>query len=306
VWHTANGLTNEALAAAVQEAGIDILIDCDGHFQSGDRLGLYYYRPAPVQVSFLYPHRTGIEAIDYQITDTRLSPETPHRTSERLIRLPLFACHKQPAVRIAVNELPALQNGCVTFGSFSPPLKINENVVEAWAQILHRVSGSRLILHSKMGPLNGDASPDIRAHLLVLFAKYGINKRRIKLVGNRDLADHMAMYHEIDIALDPFPHNGMRTTFVSLWMGVPVVTKAGDSMVSRMGVSLLTEAGLGDWVAPDSGAYVDEACRRAADLEGLSKTRRSLRTKVRRSLLMDGDRFTRSLEDAFDLILNQT
>jgi predicted O-linked N-acetylglucosamine transferase (SPINDLY family) len=109
----------------------------------------------------------------------------------------------------------------------------------------------------------------------------------------------MAMYHGIDLALDPWPHNGMRTTFMALWMGVPVLTKAGDAMVSRMGVSLVSEAGLPDWVAPDPDADVDLACSKCNNLGALADLRRNLRGMVTRSRLLDGERFARSLEAAF-------
>src|SRR5262249_2877739 len=115
---------------------------------------------------------------------------------------------------------------------------------------------------------------------------------------------HMAMYHGIDIALDPWPHNGMRTTFMALWMGVPVLTKAGDAMVSRMGVSLVSEAGLADWVAPDIDAYIAQACRRCDGFTELAELRRNLREQVKRSRLMDGERYTRSLEAAFEQMLD--
>ena len=304
-WHEIGGLSNERVAERVAEAGIDVLVDCDGFFQNGRRLGLYPYRSAPVQVSFLYPHRTGVGAIDYQIGDRRLFPDEVSRNSEQVIRLPLFACHEPPSDKIPVNGLPALRNGFITFGSFSPPGKINEEVVAAWARILQRVPKSRLILHSKMGPHGGGAYPEIRRRFLHLFAAYGIAGRRVTFVGNRDLETHMAMYHEIDLALDPWPHNGMRTTFMALWMGVPVLTKAGNAMVSRMGVSLASEAGLADWVAPDVDAYVDQACRRCERLEDLASLRRNLRQQVNHSRLMDGRRFVRSLEAAFDRMLNQ-
>jgi protein O-GlcNAc transferase len=305
-WHEIGGLSNPEVAARVREAGIDVLVDCDGLFQSGQRLGLYPYRPAPVQISFLYPHRTGVAAIDYQIGDPWLFPDDVNRSSERVVRLPLFACHEAPPNDIPVSELPARRNGYITFGSFSPPIKINEAVVEAWARILKRVPRSRLILHSKMGPRGGDPYPDIRRRFLRLFAAHGVSRGRVTLVGNRDLKAHMAIYHEIDLALDPWPHNGMRTTFMALWMGVPVLTKAGDAMVSRMGLSLVTEAGLADWVAPDVEAYVEQACRRCEDLDALADIRRGLREQVRRSRLMDGERFARSMEAAFEQMLMES
>lgn len=298
-WIEISALSNEQAAATVREAGIDILVDCDGHFQTGRRLGMYNYHPARLQVAFLYPHRTGVSDIDYQIGDHRLFPAPLHRTSERVVYLPLFACHEPPPSTVPVNDLPALRNGFVTFGSFNQPIKINESVIAAWARILRRIPRSRIVLHSKMGPLNGDPYPEVRRRFLRLFAGHGVAADRVTIVANRDLEAHMGMYHGIDLALDPWPHNGMRTTFMALWMGVPVLTKAGDAMVSRMGASLITEAGLPDWVAPDVDAYVDLACRKCENLDALADLRRCLRDKVKQSRLFDGERFARSLEAAF-------
>jgi predicted O-linked N-acetylglucosamine transferase (SPINDLY family) len=305
-WHEIEGLRNEEVADLVRQTRIDVLVDCDGMFENGRRLGVYTKRPAPIQVAYLYPHRTGMSAIDYQIVDRLLFPEDVCRTSEKLVLLPLFACHQPPSNPMPVSGLPALRNGFVTFGSFNPPLKINEAVVAVWARILNRVPRSRLILQSKMGPLSGDPYLEIRRRYHQLFAKHGVSARRITLIGDREFEVHLAMYHKVDIALDPWPHNGMRTTFMALWMGVPVLTKAGEAMVSRMGVSLLSEAGLLEWVAPDVDGYVELACAHCDRIDRLAQLRHSLRDRVSRSRLMDGERYTRSLEGAFDQMLAES
>ena len=113
-----------------------------------------------------------------------------------------------------------------------------------------------------------------------------------------DYAAHLAAYDEIDIALDPFPYNGGTTTVEALYMGVPVLVRAGDRYVAHMGESILHNAGLAEWIAPNEAAYVDLGARLAGDVEGLAALRASLRNRMLASPLFDAPRFARNLEAA--------
>jgi predicted O-linked N-acetylglucosamine transferase (SPINDLY family) len=132
-----------------------------------------------------------------------------------------------------------------------------------------------------------------------ILSEEGITANRIKLVGESDRAGHFTAYREIDIALDPFPHGGGMTTLDALWMGVPVVTWPGRSISSRLAAASLTALGLNDFIADDVQKYVELAVAKAADLDGLSRLRASLRERVANSAFGDCARYTRSVEDAY-------
>ncbi len=103
-----------------------------------------------------------------------------------------------------------------------------------------------------------------------------------------DDRDHLAAYHDVDIALDTFPYGGTTTTCEALWMGVPVVTLKGQIQAARIGASLLTSVGLTDWIAENSARFVAIATSAARDRVALAVHRASLRDRVAVSRLCDG------------------
>ena len=136
------------------------------------------------------------------------------------------------------------------------------------------------------------------AEALNRFAEVGISAERLILV-ERDRSQQYLTYHAIDIALDPFPANGGTTSCDTLWMGVPLVTLAGQHFIARLGVSFLSAIGHPEWIAQTEADYVQIACALAADIEKLNQTRLGLRATVEASPLMDGQRFARHIEAAF-------
>ena len=182
----------------------------------------------------------------------------------------------------------------MTFGSFNNFSKVNDRVIELWAEVLNRVAGSHLLLKA-----NGLDQQSVQTRVREAFARFGIAAERIVMTGKQLMtAEHLARYHDVDIALDTFPYNGTTTTCEALWMGVPVVTLAGDTHMSRVGVSLLSSIGLGRLVAQDSQSYVKAAAELAGDLEELARLRTSLRETIERSALRDEKGFTKDLEAA--------
>jgi predicted O-linked N-acetylglucosamine transferase (SPINDLY family) len=297
-WRPIVGLCDDGFAALVREDKIDILVDLSGHTK-GNRLAAFARRLAPIQVTWLgYPDTTGLTTIDYRLTDAIADPAgaADKLSRERLIRLPDgFLCYSAPQEAPDIGPLPAAQQGLVTFGSFNNLAKMNASVIDLWATILKRVSGSRLLLKNRWLML-----PDMRARVRRLFEERGIAPERIELMGKlSSTAEHLAAYGGMDVALDPFPYNGATTTCEALWMGVPVVTLAGDRHAARVGASLLRRVGLNDLVAENPQAYVETACRLAADTAMLTKLREELRGRVRGSPLYDAARFTRQLETAY-------
>jgi predicted O-linked N-acetylglucosamine transferase (SPINDLY family) len=293
-WHVTTHLSDAQLTDLIRDHQIDILIDLTLHMNR-NRLLAFVHKPAPVQASFIgYPATTGLRQIDYRITDAYLDPigESESVNAEHLIRLPQsFWCYVGDE-ETAVNELPARSAGHVTFGSLNNPVKMNPAVVELWSRVLAAVPDARLMLFS------GEKSPTTHP-LLDLFAARGVARDRITLVPRLPRQEYLRQYHQIDIALDPFPYNGHMTSCDALWMGVPVVSVRGATSVGRGGVSLLSNFGLTELLAATADEFVHIASTLASDLSRLSALRATLRQRMRESPLSDGGLFTRGVESAY-------
>ncbi|MEI9988041.1 MAG: hypothetical protein WDN69_36020 [Aliidongia sp.] len=233
--------------------------------------------------------------MDYRLTDAIADPPgmAEHVHSERLEYLPHgFLCYRPPDTAPPVGPLPALASGLITFGSFNNLAKVTPEVVAVWAAILRGVPQARLLLKS-----GAFADVEGRRHYEALFAASGISAERLDLRPQiPGTAAHLAAYHRLDIALDPFPYNGTTTTCEALWMGVPVLTLAGRTHAGRVGMSLLAPLGLDAFIASDEAAYVATAVRLASDLPALATLRAGLRSRLetgaalRRSRLRPADR----------------
>jgi predicted O-linked N-acetylglucosamine transferase (SPINDLY family) len=237
-------------------------------------------------------------AMDYRITEAVSDPPglTDAWHSEKLIRLPgPFSCYRPPAESPPVAPLPAIESGRVTFGCFNIFAKVTPQTIALWARLLNTIPEARLFLKSM-----GLTDPETTAQVRDAFAQQGIAPERIELNGDRlPVADQLDLYRRVDIALDTFPYNGTTTTCEALWMGVPVVTLAGQTHVSRVGASLLTHLGATEWIATTPDDYVGKCAGLASDRSRLAIIRQSLRERLRQSLLCDAPRFTRNLESAF-------
>lgn len=296
-WRDTTGISDRELAAMVRADGIDILVDLAGH-TVGSRLTMFALKPAPVQATWVgYPATTGLPQIDWRITDALADPPgAEDQYSEKLLRLPAgFNCYRPLAEAPAVGPLPADAAGHVTFGSFNHAAKICARTLDLWAELLRRVAGARLLLKHR-----GFSSQAVRDACIAEFGRRGVAAARLDLVNFiPDPGGHLAAYHRVDVALDPFPYNGTTTTCEALWMGVPVVTLAGVTHRARAGASLLTRAGLPELIADTPAAYVDIAARLAANRDRLRALRRGLRTQAAASDLCNAARVTGELEAAF-------
>jgi len=291
-------LSDEHAAARIREDAIDILVDLSGH-TSHNRMTLFARKPAPLAVTWLgYPNTTGLPAIDYRFTDSIADPpgEADRLNTERLVRLaPAFLCYRAPAEAGPVAPLPANAAGHVTFGSFNNAAKLSPATIALWARLLREVPDARLLL--KASQFRDRAT---RERIAAAFADAGIDRERVSVLApQRTTADHLAIYGQIDVALDPLPYNGTATTCEALWMGVPVVTLAGDRHAARVGASILTTIGLDHLIAPTADAYVAVAAQLARDRAALAVLRAGLRERVRASPLCDGAGFARAVEEAY-------
>ena len=294
-WRDVYLLSHEDLCTQIQKDGIDILVELSGH-TGGNRLRALSYKPAPVQVSYLgYPNTTGVEAIDYRITDHWADPvgETDHLHTEKLIRLENgFLCYQAASDIGEPSPAPHLNNGYITFGSFNTLHKVNDAVIDIWARLLKIVPNSRLALKAL-----GLKDKSTQTYLLEKFVKHGIEKDRIILLQATDsMFDHLACYSQVDIALDTFPYNGTTTTCEALWMGVPVVTVKGDCHVARVGYSIMGQGGLTEMVANNYDEYLSIAMELAENSALLSHLRSNLRPHIQNSALTHAPLHTQEME----------
>ncbi len=243
VWRDVRRLSDEELHQVVANDRIDILVDLAMHMASG-RPGLFARKPAPIQVAWLaYPGTTGLSAIDYVLSDPWLAPASEDRYySERIIRLPqTFWCYDPITHEPAVNTLPALTNGYVTFGCLNAPCKLSDHTLALWGKVFGKIDNARLFLMAPPGPR--------RAKLLDRLSECGIPADRVRFQSFIPRPAYLQSYHQIDIGLDTLPYNGHTTSLDSLWMGVPVVSRVGTTVVGRAGLSQLSNLGLADLCA---------------------------------------------------------
>jgi protein O-GlcNAc transferase len=298
-WRNIVGQTDAALADIIRNDKIDILIDLAGH-TGHNRLLTFARKPAPIQITHIgYPYTTGLTAIDYRFTDQRADPPgmTERFHSEKIIRLPnTFLCFSPPSDAPDPSPPPLSKSGQVTFGSFNALSKISSVSIDLWSRILRAVPNSRLTIKS-----SGGLAEDVpRNWLLDQFQAAGISPDRIDLRKRiPSPAGHLQLYNEIDIALDTYPYHGTKTTCDALWMSVPVITLAGPTHPSRVGVSLLTTVGLSDLIAQSPDDYVTKATQLANNLPTLTQIRATLREKMRLSPLCDGKKFAAAIEAAY-------
>lgn len=297
-WRDITNLTDERSAEMIAADRIDILIDLAGHTKGG-RLRLFARRPAPVQATWVgYCATTGLRAVDYWITDGLVDPpgQPEPFAAEKLMRLPhTLACYRPPDDAPAVADAPPItRNGFVTFGSFNRAAKLNDRVVDAWSQILLAVENSRLLL---VFPSLQDVT--VLEEIAQRFIARGLPRDRLDIRPTQPMKEYLLSHNDVDIVLDPFPFTGHTTTLHTLWMGVPVLTLAGQTHVSRRGVSVMTNLGLTDWIASSPQDYVAIAVSAAGDVARLTQLRRELRNRMLASPLMNYDEFVRDVERAF-------
>ncbi|MFQ5471147.1 MAG: tetratricopeptide repeat protein [Gammaproteobacteria bacterium] len=302
-WSSITKQSDATVVEQIRRDRIDILIDLAGH--TGDnRLPVFVQKPAPIQVSYLgYPNTTGLTQMDYRLTDRWADPESEDEQyyTEKLIRLtPPFFCYRPPRDAPEITRLPAFTSGRVTFGSLNNLAKINKQVIRLWAHVLCEVEGSRLVLQSSAFDDQG-----IRQRFKQKFAQFGIEEERLILKKRIPFVEHLGVYSELDIALDPYPWNGHTTTCHSLWMGVPVITLAGKRHSGRLSKSVLFSLGLNDWVAQTEEQYVQLAVAWAGRLEQLNELRQVMRERMLASPLCDGSRLVKGLEKTYREVWRQ-
>jgi predicted O-linked N-acetylglucosamine transferase (SPINDLY family) len=292
-WREVSTLSPEQLAGQINTDRIDILVDLSLHL-AGNSLLVFARKPAPVQVTFAgYPGSTGLEAIDYRLSDPYLDPpENDSLYVEKTLRLPhTFWCYEAMGEPIIPNSPPAASTGRITFGNLNHLRKTNEFTFDLWSKVLRAVEGSRLVLLSDQD--------SHRQRTRDFFRSRGIAPERIEFCSSRPHRAYLHLYHQIDIGLDTLPYNGHTTSLDALWMGVPVVTLVGQTVVGRAGYSQLMNLKHPELITHTPEAFIATATALAADIPRLDIYRATLRPRMETSPLMDIPGFTRGLETAY-------
>ena len=294
-WVEVTSLNDAQLAKRIDADAIDVLLDLAGH-TGQQRMRLFAQRAAPVQATYLgYPGSTGVPNMDWLLGDEVVTPaEADTLCSERVWRLPGVVFCYAPEVDYPYPDYPVTAaRRPLTFGSFNNVPKLTQRTLALWARVLHAVPDSRLLLKA---PSFSDPGA-VRLFVERLQA-LGVDPQRVEFRGPSGLADMMAEYADVDIALDPVPYNGGTTSLQAMWMGVPVLTLEGEHFVSRMGASFMRAAGLPEWVARSDDDYVGIAQRMAADRPSLLILKRRLRARLQARPGWDPLAHTRAMEEA--------
>jgi len=293
-WQSTIGMGDQALADLIRRDGVDILVDLTQHM-AGNRLPVFARQPAPVQVSFAgYPDTTGLEQIEYRISDRYLEQQSADETTgqqERVCLIESFWCYDPCGIHVEINRPPAKRSGIITFGNLGNFCKVNEPILKLWARVLANVKHSRLLISSPAG--------SHRKRTLQTLEGEGVEAHRVDFVERRPRREYLELYHRLDIVLDTLPYNGHTTSLDALWMGVPVVSLAGETRVSRAGLSQLTNLGRPELIAHSENDYVSIASELASDFPRLAQLRATMRHRMENSVLMDALRFARNIEAAY-------
>lgn len=293
-WTEAFALNDAQLAQRIRADGVDVLIDLSG-LTGGSRVEVFAARPAPLQATYCgYPNTTGLAAMDLRLTDSLADP--PGTTEmfhvEHLVRLdPCFLAYTPPVD--APEPIAPGDPGPVTFGSFNAAAKLTPTTLDLWAGVVRAVPGSRLLI--KAMALQSD---DLRTPLERALEARGLSGRFEVLGRVPDAREHLNTYARVDVALDTFPYHGTTTTCEALWMGVPVLSLLGPTHASRVGLSLLSAAGLSDLACATRERFIERAQSLAADHARRAELRRTLRERLRTGVLCDGPGLVRRFEAA--------
>ncbi len=288
-WFDLSKLNDLDSANLIVKNNINILIDLAGHF-ARNRFKILKYKPSPIQISWMgYVNTTGIKELDYILADKNLiKSDEEILYSEKVLRLPnIWNCHSGIDDKFLVNEAPFKKNGYLTFGCFNNSTKISADCINIWSEILKKAKNCKIMIKAQ-----SEDAEIAQKIILDKFKKNKIDEDRIlfeKRKKNRD--DHIKMYNDVDVSLDTFPYPGVTTSFESIWMGVPVLTKAGNNFVSRCGESININLGMKDFIAIDNDDYILKATSLCENIDYITKIRKTLREKAKNSPLFDVDKF---------------
>ncbi len=285
VWHITTALSHNQLAEKIRADRIDILIDLAMHM-SHNRLLTLVQKTAPIQIAWLaYPGGSGLDTIDYRITDPYLDPQSRNAHGaavgnsitkdenyhEQSILLPhTWACYNP------LTDIPAApmsNSGPIRFGCLNNPCKLSDPTLSLWAKLLSAVPDSTLVIQS--------LSQEQRDKITAIFDSAAVSSARLHFASRLNRDQYLRLYDQIDICLDPLPYNGITTTCDALWMGVPVITLPGRTAAGRAGKSILANVGLPELIAPGEDQFIEIARELANNRARLKELRSTLRDRLR-------------------------
>lgn len=286
-WRDIARLDDPTSAQMIRDDQIDILVDLSGH-SGGNRLRLFGHRPAPIQMSAIgYVCGTGIPAMDYLLADAVVAPpEWDSQFSEQVIRMPVLMPFAMHTPFLPIEPLPMVKNGHITFGCFNRTSKWTDQTISLWADVLAAIPDSRMIL--KYG---GSDDPEIRARIDEAMRSVNVDPARVESRGSTSWEDHQRAYGEVDVALDPTPHGGGITALEGITQGVPTLTVLTARPSGRTAGSFMLTLKLPRFVVDSRDEYVRRAVELAADAEGLTALRPTLRGRLITSIITDHQRF---------------
>ena len=296
------GLSDEDAAAMIRADHIDVLIDTTAHLM-GSRLGVIARRAAPVQCHYIgYHGTTGLTEMDWFIGDDALIPAAlDGHFTERIWRLPRLWIVYKGDLSLPLSQWQPRSDGLIWLGSFNNLAKVREETLALWAKVMNALPQSRLVLKDRNA-----ISAGVRDRIIAVLDCHGIGRERVEFAGHTpDWQSHMAMYDQIDIALDPIPLNSGTTAFDALWMGVPLVSIEGNWMGARMTSAMLRALGKAEWVAQTEDEYVAIVTSLAKDVAGRTLQRSVQRKSMAASPLCDAVGLTRAIEDAFEKMVDR-
>ena len=295
-WLNIYKLDNLSLVNKIRSDGIDILLDLSG-YTKGNRMEVFFNKPAKIQISWLgYLASTGLKEIDYVLADKNsVTKNEEKQFIEEIYKLNNTWTVLKPQYDVPLNnKIPLINNKYITFGSFNNIQKINNNVIKTWSKILYNIENAKLILISSK--FNDD---NFKQYFSKLFLDHKIKINQLIFEGSCERNNLLDKYNSIDIALDTFPYNGGTTTLEAIWMCVPVLTKRGNSFLSKCGESININLGLTDWICNDDTEYIKKAVEMSQDINKLQSVKNYLLNNRKNFKIFDGKDFANDLATAF-------
>ena len=297
-WSDLAEKTEQETITTIQNLNIEVLVDLAGLWSS-NKIDIFNTRICPLQISWLgFNNSTGMKEVDFILADVNTVKDEEKHYGSKIYKFPrIWNSHCGFKIERSFNELPIKRNGHITFGSLNNFMKINEEVLDVWINILKKIKNSKIILKSSLY-----VCEDV---IKKKFEKEGLKDsiKILKKTKGNDFLSHINVYDKIDICLDTFPFNGVTTTIEALWKNVPVLTKTGYNFNSRCGESILKSAGLEKFIAISNEDYIKKAVYYANNIDDLEKVRKNLYENIEKSPIFDTKQFTKDFCSAIDKML---
>lgn len=300
IWKVIENKSDEEILSTIISDDLDILVDMMGHTRN-TRMNVLQYKPARIIISyFAYPSTNGLNEVDYKFTDKYATPpETQKYYVEKLYYLPNgFQCYTPP-IDINSNKDYTRNKYKIHLCCFNNPIKLSKPTIETFAKVLKQLPEAKLFLRYCYYK-----SSYLTHHIIKQFLNLGIEKDRID-IGNLELIEALKLYNQMDIGLDPFPYNGGTISSEAIYMNTPIITLAGSSYVSRIGVSLLSNLGLEKYIAHTTEEYIQKVVDLAHNPIELKQLHQTLRLRMLNSDLANSVKFTANVETAYNNIIKK-